>query len=94
MPYVLSIEARASCEHHFDSVDQAITFYDRLVRDENRDAIFRVTLRSSRQGTHVDLYPGMTPQSATLELETVWEWAPDDRLKIRPVLKERYRTKP
>ncbi len=93
MPYILSLEAPNLGEHHFDSVSQAITFYDELLNRgaaPNSDA----KLLNPKQGTYVLLHPGITVQTATLELESVWEWAPEDPLKIRPVLKERYWPKP
>lgn len=93
MPYILTVEALESREHYFDSVAQAITFYSELQLGEETANRFGAKLRNPTQGTHLDVYPGVTVQSATQELESVWEWAPEDQLKIRPFLKERYRIK-
>jgi len=68
-----------------------LPFYDRLFSGSGAAPCFDIKLRNPVQGTYVDIHPGMTAQSAKQELESVWEWAAEDRLKVRPCLKERYR---
>ena len=79
MPYILTVKSLDPCERHFDTVGQAITFYDGLKLSEGTAVHFDANLQNPTQGTHVDLYPGITIQSAIQELESVWEWAQEDR---------------
>lgn len=83
MPYVMSFATCGHEDRHFPNVSEAIEFY----AEQQREG---VQLRHPARGTFVDLTPGITVPEATEELASVWEWGPDDPLKIRPRLKPRY----
>lgn len=94
MPYVLSLSDQEGSDRHFQSVTDAMAFYETLQSHEGGSRLNgSEELRCSERNTFVTLFPGLSVQTVTSELESVWEWAPEDRLKIRPILKERYRVK-
>lgn len=91
MPYVLSLTQSGNDGKHFDTVSDAVAFYE---KPQNEGALLScwTELKCPRKNTFVHLFPGISVQMAEDELESVWEWEPEDRLKIRPRLKMRYRT--
>ncbi|MNM47915.1 hypothetical protein D3C81_588900 [compost metagenome] len=92
MPYVLSFTHLGSHEKSFDTVSDALTFYEDIQKIGIAGLNYSDQLRCHEKGTFVTLFPGISVQIATFELESVWEWEPEDRLKIRPKLKQRYQT--
>ncbi|PZP09377.1 MAG: hypothetical protein DI621_06675 [Pseudomonas protegens] len=96
MTYRLSLSGFQDAVEHFHTVVEALDFYESLQereREGGAPGAGRAELHCLQRNTFVVLLPGISVQTVTEELETVWEWAPEDRLKIRPMLKERYRTK-
>jgi hypothetical protein len=94
MPYVLSFKTSGVYEIHLDTVSEAITTYDEireLIGDGLKNCGATAKLYRPEKGTFVQLYPGIGVLEVTCELESIWEWAANDRLRIRPVLKKRYR---
>ena len=92
MPYVLSFDGQEENTTVFDHESDAIAHYEAVLFDTG-DHFHNAKLTCTERNTFVSMFPGITGETVTSELETVCEWAPEDRLKIRPVLKERYRTK-
>lgn len=93
MPYVLSFKNLDTFEKTFDIVEAALVNYEQVQNKVGCDQeLSSARLRDVGRKTFVDLHPGIAVQEATDELESVWEWEPADSLKIRPVLKKRYRT--
>lgn len=94
MTYRLSLSGFQDAVEHFHTVIEALAFYESLQeREGDAPGAGRAELHCLQRNTFVVLLRGISVQTVTEELETVWEWAPEDRLKIRPMLKERYRTK-
>lgn len=93
MPYVLSFKNLDTFEKAFDTVEDALVNYEQVQNKVGRgQELSNVRLSDVGKKTFVDLYPGIAVKEVTDELESVWEWDLADSLKIRPVLKKRYRT--
>lgn len=93
MPFILSFKIQETLEKHFDTVSDALASYEQIQKSIGCSLeLFDARLIRVEKNTFVDLYPGITVQEATSELESVWMWEPEDRLKIRPMLKSRYHT--
>ncbi|KOX98838.1 hypothetical protein AM274_28885 [Pseudomonas nunensis] len=93
MPYILSFKNVDTFEKSFDTVEDALVNYGQI---QNKvgwvQGLSSAKLSDVEKKTFVNLYPGIVVKEATDELESAWEWDPADSLKIRPVLKMRYRT--
>lgn len=93
MPYALTFNICEIYEKRFDTVSNALTSYRQIQANIGWGLqLFPVRLRGQANSTLVDLYPGITVQVATLELESMWEWELGDDLDMRQVLKKQYRT--
>lgn len=93
MPYVLSFKNPDTFEKPSDTVEEALLNYEQVQHSVGWDQeLSNARLSDIQKKTFVDLYPGIGAKEVIEELESVWEWHPEDSLKIRPVLKERYRT--
>ncbi|QXI38907.1 hypothetical protein [Pseudomonas xantholysinigenes] len=86
MPYVLSVAMVEHEDRHFPAISDALAFYERARLENAR-------LRFTEKQTFVDLFPGITTEVVERELASVWEWAADDPLQVRPRLKRRYLVK-
>lgn len=91
MPYVLSFKFQNIQEERFDTVSDALASYQQLQQQFGYGLeLLEARLVCNERNTFVDLSPEVTLEAVSEELESVWRWDPEDRLKIRPVLKERY----
>lgn len=95
MNYTLTLSTNSTqVEHVFITVQAAITFYEEILWPA-LDLAFTAKLANNAvaKGTWIFLCPGMRAVDVEEDLETVFQWSDDDRLKVRPYLKERYWSK-
>lgn len=92
MNYTLTLSKNdAQEEHVFTTVEVAISFYEKKLDSVSGETITaKLANNAIAKGTWIYLSPGMCAIEIKEDLETVFQWADDDRLKIRPYLKERY----
>jgi hypothetical protein len=93
MSYTLTLSKNSTKEEHvFITVQAAITLYEVAIYSA-LDGAFTAKFvnKTVAKGAWIFLYPGMCAVDVKEDWETDFQWSDDDRLKIRPYLKEQYR---
>lgn len=83
MSYVLSTAAADQDDRHFSTIGDALVFYQEAKPNGAQ-------LRFVEKKTFINLSPGITVEMVEQDLASIWEWEPEDTLRIRPKLKQRY----
>ena len=90
--YTLTLSSDSALEEHvFTTVEAAINFYEEVLNSSlGWGGAAKLANNAVAKCTWIFLCSGMCAIEIKEDLETVFHWSDDDRLKVRPYLKERY----